>query len=177
MSVDEIYKQGGRSVSVTLMIEEKFQLARPNLDAAELAVMEDLRIASHPISQAYIARSRPFLGAHPHWEGNRPSQETTLRRVRSIINSLRVKHHIAILADRRGYWLARNLEEAETFLDAMEEQARSAAKSYMVTFHAMSKSIDGLRPRDGVGLFEEEEVGEELLGHLTGVIGPPPGRS
>lgn len=184
MSVDEIYNlkaPTNTQKTVRQMVEEKFQLARPKLDDAELAVMEDLRIATSPITQAYIARSRPFLGAHPHWEENKPTQETTHRRVRAIINGLRVNHHIAILADRRGYWLARDLGEAEIFLDDMEREARASAKSYMVTFHAMSKAIDGLRPRDTTSLFDFGmsffDLAEEANtpGRLAGPIAPPPG--
>lgn len=178
--IDQIYAEP-KSLSVSQMIEEKYQAALPHLDAAQIAVMEDLRIASSPRSQEYIARSRPFLGAHPHWESNKPTTETTHRRVRGIVNELRVKHHIAILSDRRGYWLARSIEDAEAFLDEMERQARASAKSYMITFHAMTKAINGLRPRDTVGLFDFNESipatsnePDVQAGHLTGPIAPPP---
>lgn len=177
MTIDQIYAEPKHELSVSQMVEQKYQEAKPHLDAAEIAVMEDLRIASSPRSQAYIARSRPFLGAHPRWEIEKPSQETTLRRVRAIINTLRVKHHIAILADRRGYWLARNLEEAETFLDSMEEQARAAAKSYMVTFNAMKRAIGGLRDRE-LNLFDilpsSSLYAVDSRGRLMEPIAPPP---
>ena len=99
------------------------------------------------MTQVQIARSEPYLGQHPQFERH-PTSGTSLRRVRQIIHDLKVKHRIVIVSDVKGYWIPETLKEAETYLDSMERQARSSAKSYMVTAAVMTEAIAGLKPRN-----------------------------
>lgn len=107
----------------------------------EIAVFSVIYETPH-ITQRQIANTERWLGCHEKFEDDLPipdKTETTLRRVRQIIRNLRLKNKCPILSDRNGYWIPANEQEVKECMVRMEQQARSSAKAYMVTYYELHK--------------------------------------
>jgi len=115
-------------------------LSRP--EAAVLSLLESYWTPGGRLSQLDIANSEKWLGCHRHENGRvRNAAESTLRKVRQIIQDLRRNHGIPVLSDRDGYFLPSTSAEGEEYIVGLERQSRAAAASYMVTYHAMRKTL------------------------------------
>lgn len=86
------------------------------LSKEEHAVLNLIK-ANHRITQREIAKTEKYLHCHPKYEvgiGLKCEMESTLRRVRQIVRSLRLEHKYPILSDTKGYFLkATEAEKAE----------------------------------------------------------------
>lgn len=121
------------------------------LSADEEAVLALLitHWGGRPLRQDQIADAERWMGAHPVHEQHRaPSRQSTLRKVRGVINSLRVARSVPVLSVaaglKSGYYLPLTFDDAEGFLVQREAQSRAQARSHMVTYNAVAKSL-GLR--------------------------------
>jgi biotin operon repressor len=96
-----------------------------------------------PVTQRDIARTERWLGCHPTHEKDVVANEfeTTTRRVRSIIRSLRVNHGFPILSNREGYYLPKNSDEADAYLKRMEREAKARAAASIDTYIAMRDTL------------------------------------
>lgn len=117
----------------------------------ERAVMNQLMIGleqNRPITQEEIAKSERWIGCHPeHERGIKEGHmDTTLRMVRQIIRDLRIKYHVPVLSDNRGYYLPRTEEEAAEYLKELETKAQSQAKSWFETYGAMKVALNITSP-------------------------------
>jgi hypothetical protein len=125
----------------------------PLLSEGERAVLT-LIVSQGPIRQSEIAKSAPFLGAHPQFD--RASAETTERHVRQLIRDLRVTHGVTILSSRAGYKIPQSREETEAYLEAKYNSALAAGRSAMETYRALRAVDDRLQDRPA--LFDLEDV-------------------
>jgi len=102
-------------------------------------IVYDLIVNSNGrITQLDIARKAPSLGSHERHEGYL-TLDSTLRKVRSIVRDLIMKHGVFILSDKKGYYIKKTEEEAEEFMKRFERQAKASAKSYMQRYHVMQR--------------------------------------
>lgn len=92
------------------------------------------------VTQLDIVRGCPNLGSHPRHE-NYDSTQSTLRKIRAIIRSLRINRGLFILSDVNGYWILRDRSEIDIFLKRKEQEAKASAKAFMVTYHAMRRNF------------------------------------
>lgn len=115
------------------------------LRGEEQAVVDLIQSASASggsITQHQIAKSEPWIGCHPRHEAHlAPEHETTLRRVRSIIRTLRLAHGVPIISSRDGYRFPGGKDEAQTYLKRMEREAKARAWSSLETYRGMSKLL------------------------------------
>ena len=97
------------------------------------------------ITQLEIAASAPWLGCHPKYEADivKNEYETSIRRVRHIVRELRMIHHIPVLSDRKGFFLAATPAESASFLRKMESSARAVARTTLATYRRMSTILGG----------------------------------
>lgn len=122
--------------------EVKAKYTSGTLSEDERSVVKEIyRIGAGRVSQAAIAAATK-LGIHPQEEDTRESsQESTLRRVRQVIRTLRVKHGVPILADRGGYYLPASRKEAQEYLARMEAESKARAKASLETYRAMKTAL------------------------------------
>lgn len=112
-----------------------------NLSPEEQAVY-DLICANNRITQLQICKSEKWLGISKHEEHlNIDKRESTLRRIREIIRGMRLKHNLPILSDTSGYYILKTDAEAELYIKRLERSAKAAAKSFMVTYAVMKKTL------------------------------------
>lgn len=127
-------------------VEKIIEAALPDLSPEERAVVEIIRGASSggvSATQNDIAKSKPWIGAHPKHEGHLPAtHETTLRRVREIVRRLRLDRGLPILSDRDGYRFPGSLEECKKYLARLEREAKARAWSSLETYRGMSKVLN-----------------------------------
>lgn len=125
------------------------RLQNANLSSEERAVMNVLMTTYWPdgnverVTQKNIANSEPYLRCHGAFESGvvQDPDSTTLRHVRQIVRDLRVDHGAPILSDTKGYWIPRKKKEAVEYLERIEKQARSSARSYFETYEAMQYAL------------------------------------
>jgi hypothetical protein len=110
-------------------------------ETAVLEVIRDAGRAGMKATQNHIASVKPFLGSHPK-EGMISNTESTLRRVRSIIRDLRLKHGVPILSDTSGYFFPDSQAAAQKYLHRMEREAKARAWSSLETYRGMSKLLN-----------------------------------
>ena len=115
----------------------------PNLTTDEKAVYDCIVNSNGRVTQLQISRAAPNLGSSAKHEGYL-SHDSTLRKIREIIRTLRLKHKMQILSDKKGYFLKRTDEDAKTYMETLERSAKASAKSFMVTYAEMSKIL-GIR--------------------------------
>jgi hypothetical protein len=150
--------------------------------AAVLALLIEFWGLRH-LRQDEIAEHARWLGAHPVHEAHRAERhQTTLRRVRGVVHELRTRHGVPVLSQAggrgAGYYLPESTADAEAFLRRKEREARAAARSFMVTYHALHASL-GLSSVYGEALAaaepalteapeaEEPAAGREALDNTT----------
>lgn len=92
------------------------------------------------ITQTEIARSERWLGSQKKFE--RPSEESTLRKVRQIIRDLRLKRCAPILSDRDGYWIPSSQNEIDEYLKNLEITAKAQTKAWFETYQAMQRTFE-----------------------------------
>lgn len=111
------------------------------------AIVYDLIVAASPktITQLEISRLAPQLGSHEKHEGY-ISQQSTLRKIRSIVRDLVMKHGLYIGAGRAGYYIVKTPEQIKEYMDRFENQAKASAKSYLQRYNVMSKNF-GIKSR------------------------------
>jgi len=110
----------------------------------EQKIVYDLILNSNGrITQLDIARSAAWLGSHATHEGHLKinHEQTTLRRVRSIIRDLRIKHNLFILSDKDGYWMMKDRSEAIEYIQRVEKTAKAQAKAWFTTYQCMRKNF------------------------------------
>lgn len=95
------------------------------------------------ITRQEIGESEPWLGCHEIHEINivANKRETTIREVAELIRQLRVYHDVPIIDYNDGYTLPGTLKEAADFLYRKEGEAKSRAKSVMITYNALKRSL------------------------------------
>ena len=112
----------------------------------EEKIVYDL-IKAGKITQREISDSAQWLGCHPIHEdeiGLLNKKETTLRKVRQIVRTLRITHNIPILSDTKGYWLTDDKAEMTEYLQRIEATAKSQAAAWFETYKAMKNNFPEL---------------------------------
>lgn len=79
------------------------------------------------------------IGCHPKWENGDPSMESTVRQLREVIRSLRIRHEIPICSDSSGYWLPLNQEQLDAYMERADKQAAASARSHIETIKVMQR--------------------------------------
>lgn len=110
------------------------------LTKEEQTVYDLIRNSTGRITQLEIARAAPELGSHAKHEGY-IGEQSTLRKIRQIVRDLRLSHKMQILSDNDGYFIKRTPEDAAKYIEALERKAKASAKSFMVTYHEMSRVL------------------------------------
>ncbi len=113
------------------------------LNKQEQIVYDLIVNSTGTITQLEISRLAPQLGSHEKHEGY-ISQQSTLRKIRSIVRDLVMKHGLYIGAGTAGYYIVRSREQIEEYMKRFEKQAKASAKSYLQRYHVMSKNF-GIR--------------------------------
>jgi ABC-type hemin transport system ATPase subunit len=93
------------------------------------------------ITQLQISKTAEWIGSHPEHEAHLKidHQQTTLRKVRQLINDLRHIYGCHILSDLNGYWVSDDLAEVQEFITRLEKTAKAQAKSWFATYKTMKK--------------------------------------
>lgn len=117
-----------------------------NLSTEERSVMKvimDRSIADQWTTQIEIAKSEPWLGCHPEHEADIVKNvfETTTRKVREVVASLRKKHLLPVISGRMGYKLPADMDEFHDYMKRAEGEARARAASSMKTVYCMAKAL------------------------------------
>lgn len=90
------------------------------------------------ITQQQIANSAEWLGSHPEEaELKIDHRQTTLRKVRQIIRTLRLTHGAKILSDKKGYYFPANNSEVTEYIQRLEKVARAQSLAWLETYSAM----------------------------------------
>lgn len=114
---------------------------KSKMNPKEIAVLDV--ICRGKCTQIDIVRSVEWLGCYERFEATKVAdkEQSTTRKVRSVVKDLRMKHNVPILSDHNGYWLwdGDNREEVKEFMEGFEAAARAEAVSRMVTYHHLSK--------------------------------------
>lgn len=81
------------------------------------------------------------------WQALKPKEviqvmDTEKRQIRQVIRDLRLKFGAPILSDRNGYWIAQTEDEAIKYMQDLEIEAKSTAKAWFVTYHAMKEILN-----------------------------------
>ena len=110
----------------------------------ELCVYELIEKSENKITQLQIARSEPWLGSHPRYESHLSIdyEQSTLRRVRQIVRSLRVKRGLLIISDVNGYWIMKDKQEAIEYCERTERMAKAWLRAALETYAVMKKNYD-----------------------------------
>lgn len=115
------------------------------IDLPERVILEILveRWRDKPITQRNIARTSPWLGCHPTHEADIAINkfETTTRKVRAVVRSLRINHRLPILSSIKGYWLPTEEAEVRAYLARTEKQAQAASNACLETYYAMRDTL------------------------------------
>lgn len=131
------------TVNFVTSIKEQFKRVAASgvLDDHEAAIVQELWETRHggSLSQAQLAKRVGWMGSHV-CEPVR-TVESTLRKVRQVIRTLRVTHGLPILAESDGYYIPRNETEARDYLSIMEREAKARAASSLETYRALRKSL------------------------------------
>lgn len=122
----------------------------PQLTPEEKLVYDTIVNCNGRVTQLEISRLHPNLGNHKIHEGY-IGEQSTLRKIRQIVRDLRLKHKLQILSDNDGYFIKKSTEDAAKYMETLERKAKASAKSFMVTYHEMSKVL-GVRSQ----FFEEQ---------------------
>lgn len=91
------------------------------------------------IHQSEIADRLDDLGHHPQFESDLAianPKKTTNRKVRQIINDLRLTWHMPILSEstsRGGYWIPKTVLEVQAFMEGRLRMWDAEARSFMKT--------------------------------------------
>jgi hypothetical protein len=127
------------------MIESQvLTIGRSSIPNSEKAVLRFLfanfRTGSGKSTQRDLAKAIPEIGANRRLEDDR-AMESTLRQVRQVINTLRVRYRAPILSDHHGYWIPKNQNDVREFLKNLEHSARAEAIARFQTYKAMRESF------------------------------------
>src|SRR5574343_930414 len=95
------------------------------------------------VTQNELARIVKGIGFHEKHEGHLelPKHETTLRKIRGVIRTLRVDHKVPILSDKHGYWLPWNVQECKTYVENMEKRVKAQTAAFFETYRAMEHTV------------------------------------
>lgn len=124
------------------------ELKATQLSPEERAIMRCLyasykRRVGERLTQNQLAKSEAWLGCHEDFELDkvRNPDSTTLRKVRQIIRDLRVNYNAPILSDRDGYWIPTHESEVHEYLERVEREAKSQARSWVETYKSVEKAF------------------------------------
>lgn len=93
------------------------------------------------MTQREIAASEKWMGAVEEYEKVPHDIETTLRKVRQVIRSLRIVHKAPILSDKNGYWIPSSELEVNEYLERLELEAKAQSKAWFETYGAMKTAF------------------------------------
>ena len=99
------------------------------------------------LHQRDIRRLEPTLGFHQRHEADLPNlrtEQTTLRNVRQIIRTLRIKYHAPILSEataKGGYWIPLHDEEIWKFIMSLQVKAVAQALGFLKTYEEVVASF------------------------------------
>lgn len=110
------------------------------LTPQEQTVYDIILHSPKKITQQQIAKLAPQLGSHEKHEGYM-TQDSTLRKIRQIIRTLRISHGLFILSDKTGYWIMKDKSEARQYVARIEKTAKAQAKAWHVTYQAMRRNF------------------------------------
>ncbi len=109
------------------------------------------------LTQAALCKLCPGLGPHEIYEPekmSRSKKETTERKLRGVIKSLRVHHFVPILAVSnakrdgqkkvKGYYFPCTAAETIPYIAARMKETEATCKSKWKTFHAMKETCNDL---------------------------------
>lgn len=121
-------------------MKDKFIYPPRAMNQDEAMVLTELA-ANGKLTQRELANRLPLLGCHKRFEGEVIPEarqfETTLRKVRQIIRTLRLTYGQPILSDSKGYWICNNPDEAAEVLARMERTAKAQARAWNETYIGM----------------------------------------
>jgi homoserine trans-succinylase len=112
----------------------------PNLNEEERNIYDLIVNSGSRITQLQLAR-KAFVGCHERFEGYDTPKQSTLRKVRQLVNDLRMKHDLQILSDRKGYYIMRSKADAEVFIKELEITAKAQTKAYFERYRKMSRTL------------------------------------
>lgn len=118
-------------------------MTNPSLTEEENAVYDLIR-SNKRIKMTEISLKKK-VGYQEQYED---PQESTPRKVRHIVRSLRIKHHLPIIHDSEGYFIPSTTEEVESYM----KQLSARLKSSLITYHTL-KNMFGVK---------DEEVEEQM---------------
>ena len=79
-----------------------------------------------------------YIGKSDKWE-DQVSADSTERRLREILKTLREDFSIPICSGSNGYYLPATPEELREYMERSEKTTLAAAKSHIATFNALAK--------------------------------------
>ena len=103
----------------------------------EKSVHDFIVIAARPVTQKELAKHL-IMGSHEVHEG---WKENTTRKVRQIVRDLRMKYHIPIIADRRGYFIVKSKEDAQNYIAKLEREVRARTRASFELYEVMKNMI------------------------------------
>ncbi len=115
------------------------------LSPEQLCVFQLIERCNERITQLEIMRSESWLGSHPEEKHlNINHQQTTLRKIRQIIRTLRIKYKCPILSDKKGYWIPKSEAEVKEYIARTEKMAIAQGKAWLETYRCMKENFNGI---------------------------------
>lgn len=93
------------------------------------------------LTQKQIAIKAFGLGRHETHEGHLSTSkyDTTTRKIRSIVESLRKDYKCPILSDRRGYWIEPDVELARPEVERVYRTVKARIKGSVETYRVLEE--------------------------------------
>jgi hypothetical protein len=121
--------------AVTKATAKSHMMSQEQKDVANLIVQYSY--SGRKIKQKELAMQAK-VGKHHKDPDAIDSHESTLRKVRQIVRELRVIYALPIVSNRTGYWIPFTEDEARSFLEKIEREARAHFISSKETYSAMA---------------------------------------
>lgn len=131
-----------------LSVQEKIFSKSKELNKEETTIVSLIHVSwanGEKITQRDLAQNAKWIGVHPQWETKTSESgfiDTSSRRVRSIIRDLRVKHHMQILSDDKGYFFPFDRQDHIRVFRRMECEVLARNKSSLETYHELQRAFD-----------------------------------